>query len=261
MRKFNMTVLGIHGRMGQTLGEHLKDHPTAKLYRGLGRHDDFAEALASNASDMDVVVDLSTPTRRMQHIHLALEHRVPVVTGVSGFTEQDVQQVSEWVSQFDTGCVIASNFLLGNVLMQLFAERAARYFAQAEILEYHHEKKIDAPSGTALRTAERMAAAQQEQQQRNHNPTFNQDHRTELEHLPASRGAEHNSGIRVHAVRMGGFLASQEVLLGAAGERLTIRHDCIDRKAYMAGIDLAVQHVLKHATCCNGLEDILHPLS
>ena len=133
------------------------------------------------------------------------------------------------------------------VLMQQFAQKAAEYYECAEIVEYHHEQKVDHPSGTAVKTAQLMAAG---------GKVFNQDTRDQVANIEGSRGAEFN-GIRLHAIRLPGFIASQEVILGSAGERLTIRHDSIDRNSYMAGIFRAANYITNNAQLIYGLEKIL----
>jgi 4-hydroxy-tetrahydrodipicolinate reductase len=169
------------------------------------------------------------------------------VGGTTGFTAHDFDGFREEFAPGRVNAVIAPNFAIGAVLMMRFAEMAARHFDTAEVIEYHHDGKADAPSGTAMLTAERMAAA---------SGTWGADPTTD-EILPGARGGVGPSGIRVHAVRMRGVVANQEVILGTTGQTLTIRHDTTDRTSFMPGVLLAIRTVADRPGLTVGLDALL----
>jgi 4-hydroxy-tetrahydrodipicolinate reductase len=203
-----------------------------------------------NASDAgaDVVVDFTTPDVVMDNLHWCIDQGINAVVGTSGFNESRLQRVRSWLARKpDLGVVVAPNFAVGAVLMMDFAARAARYFESVEIVEMHHPKKIDAPSGTAVRTAEMIAAA-----------------RRGMAAMPDATTAEMSGargslidGVRVHSLRATGLIAHQEVLLGTDGETLTIRHDSYDRKSFMPGVLLAVRKVVERRGLTVGLGALL----
>ncbi|HEY0521675.1 MAG TPA: 4-hydroxy-tetrahydrodipicolinate reductase, partial [Ilumatobacteraceae bacterium] len=172
-------------------------------------------------------------------------HGMHAVVGTTGFNDADIDRFREEFS--GSNCVIVSNFAISAVLMMRFAELAAPYFDSAEIVEIHHEGKIDSPSGTAVSTAKRMAAASSE---------WTPDP-TQHDAYPGSRGGEGPGGIRVHSLRMRGAGASQEVILGAHGQTLTIRQDSYDNISYMPGVVLACKHIADHPGVTVGLEPML----
>lgn len=194
-----------------------------------------------------VMVDFTAPAVVMANIETALSAGVACVVGTTGLQETDLQVVARMCEAKGTPAVIAPNFSLGAVLMMQFAARAAALFDYAEIIEYHHEAKKDSPSGTAVKTAEMMAAAR--------NTVF-EDPETELQRVPGCRGGVAN-GIHVHAVRMQGYVANQEVLLGGPGETLKIAHVTTSRESFMPGVVLAVQKVHSQQGLIYGLEHLL----
>jgi 4-hydroxy-tetrahydrodipicolinate reductase len=165
--------------------------------------------------------------------------------GTTGFTDHDYDRVRSTFTR--SNCVIAPNFAIGAVLMMRFAELAAPWFESAEIIELHHDQKVDAPSGTAVLTAQRMAAASAEWG----------DDPTSKEVLAGARGASGAGGIPVHSVRLRGLVAHQEVLLGTTGQSLTLRHDSYDRSSFMPGVLLAVKHVAHRPGLTIGLDALL----
>lgn len=179
----------------------------------------------------DVVVDFTVAEAARATLPWLGLHGMHAVVGTTGFSDQDIELFNS--SFTASNCLIAANFAIGAVLMMKFAEQAAPYFETAEIIEFHHNQKTDAPSGTALATAQRMAAASQEWAQ---DPTKH-------EVVPGARGGVGPAGVRVHAVRMAGMTASQEVILGTAGQTLVIRHDSQDRVSFMPGVVLACHKV------------------
>jgi 4-hydroxy-tetrahydrodipicolinate reductase len=194
---------------------------------------------------VDVVVDFTEASAARTNLEWAAEHGVHAVVGTSGFTEADHDGFRQLFVK--SNCVIAPNFAIGAVLMIRFAELAARYFDTAEIIELHHDAKVDAPSGTAVHTAERIAAASRDWAP---DPTS-----TML--FDGARGAEGPAGIHIHSVRMRGMVAHQEVILGTSGQTLTLRHDSVDRTSFMPGVLLAVKAVADHPGLTVGLDALL----
>lgn len=196
----------------------------------------------------DVVVDFTSPFTVMKNIETILSQRVRPVVGTTGITEADLAKIEGWSAEHGTPAIIAPNFAVGAVLMMLFAAQAAKYLPEAEIIELHHEKKLDAPSGTAIKTAEMILKA------RGHSPRQAVD---ELEKVKGARGGS-MSGIHLHSVRLPGFVAHQEVIFGGIGQTLTIRHDSLSRTSFMPGVLLAVKEVMKRNGVIYGLENILN---
>jgi 4-hydroxy-tetrahydrodipicolinate reductase len=196
----------------------------------------------------EVAVDFTVLSAARQNLAWCAAHRVHTVVGTSGFGDHDVASMRElFPDEGGVGCFIAPNFAIGAVLMMRFAQLAAPWFDSAEIIELHHDGKVDAPSGTAAATAAAMAAASADW---NPDPT-----RTET--LPGARGALGPAGIRIHSVRLRGLIAHQEVLLGTAGQSLTIRHDSYDRSSFMPGVMMAVKAVGTRPGVTVGLENLL----
>jgi 4-hydroxy-tetrahydrodipicolinate reductase len=180
----------------------------------------------------------------MPAVRLATEHRVNLVIGTTGLTADNVKEIENLAKAHQVGAVVAPNFALGAVLMIHLAKVAAKYFDYAEIIELHHHLKADSPSGTALSTARAMAQAKGKPFSLPQGKTSN------------SRG-EPVEGITIHSVRLPGLLAHQEVLLGGAGQTLSIRHDTINRQCYMPGVMLAIKEVVKHKGLIYGLDTLL----
>jgi 4-hydroxy-tetrahydrodipicolinate reductase len=206
-----------------------------------------------NVSDAgaQVVVDFTTPDTVMDNIRWCIDQGISAVIGTSGFDAERIATVREWLDGADNGVgvLIAPNFAIGGVLMMQFAAKAARFFDSVEIIEMHHPKKLDAPSGTARRTAEMIAEARAAAQ---------------LGEMPDATTSEYDDargarveGIPVHSVRLQGMVAHQEVLLGTQGEALTIRHDSFDRASFMPGVLLAVRSVLSRPGLTLGLDPLL----
>ena len=173
---------------------------------------------------------------------------VKSVIGTTGLKKDEIEAINKKSNEKGVGCFIAPNFTIGAVLMMMFAKQAAKYFDNAEIIELHHNQKKDAPSGTAIKTALMMSGEQE---------TFVKGNCAETETIKGSRGGISYNDIHIHSVRMPGYVASQEVLLGSDGQLLKIRHDSIDRKCYMAGVLLAVKYVAEKNDFIYGLENIL----
>lgn len=193
------------------------------------------------------VVDFTTTEAAMRHGRVALGQGVAFVTGTTGFESTELQELRDLAEGHHTGCVVAPNFAIGAVLAGHFATIAARHFAWAEVIELHHERKADAPSGTALATARAMAAAR--------GAPFQQTEVTK-QTLPGTRGGEVD-GVHVHSVRLPGLVAHQEILFGGQGEVLTIRHDSTHRNSFMPGVVLAIKHAVTQPGYVFGLGSLL----
>lgn len=195
----------------------------------------------------DVLVDFTSPYTVMQNIETALAAKVRLVVGTTGITKTDLEKIKAWSEKYATSAIIAPNFALGAVLMMVFAAQAARYLPEAEIIELHHPEKIDAPSGTAIKTAEMIL------QSRGHS---SRQTVAELEKVKGARGGSMD-GVRLHSVRLPGLVAHQEVIFGGMGQTLTIRHDSLSRDSFMPGVVLAVKEVMNRDGVYHGLEKIL----
>jgi 4-hydroxy-tetrahydrodipicolinate reductase len=195
----------------------------------------------------DVLIDLTTPEVGMHHAKTALTNNVRPVVGTTGFTAKDLEELEHICHEKKLGCIIAPNFAIGAVLMMKFSQMAAKYFNDIEIIELHHDQKLDAPSGTAVKTAEMISAVREEK---------NQGHPNEKETIQGARGATFD-GMHIHSVRLPGLVAHQQVLFGSEGQTLTIRHDSYHRGSFMSGVKVAVESVMTHNTFVYGLENIL----
>jgi 4-hydroxy-tetrahydrodipicolinate reductase len=197
-----------------------------------------------------VLVDFTTPDVVMDNLKWAIDQGINMVVGTTGFTDERLDQVRGWLADKPAvGVLIAPNFGIGAILMMQFAARAARFFDSVEIIEQHHPRKLDAPSGTATHTARLIAAARAEAG-RGPMPDATK------EEVDGARGADID-GVRVHAVRAAGLVAHQEVLFGTEGETLTIRHDSLDRVSFMPGVLLAVRAVGKRPGLTIGIDSLL----
>lgn len=240
-------VLGARGRMGEQVCESVDAAPDMELVAMIDQGDWLFNATDAAA---EVVVDFTTPDVVLDNLHWCIEQGLNVVVGTSGFTDQRLERVRGWLAHKpDVGVIIAPNFAVGAVLMMEFAARAARFFESAEIIELHHPKKVDAPSGTALRTAHLIAQARGA-------AGLGAMPDATKEETAGARGAEID-GVRVHSVRSTGLVAHQEVLFGTMGETLTIRHDSYDRASFMPGVLLAVRAVVNRPGLTIGLGPLL----
>ena len=238
-----VAVFGALGRMGAEVCRAVEAAPDLELAATLDVDDPRELAL-----EADVVVDFTHPDAVMDNIAWCVENGRHVVVGTSGFSAERLEQVRELIGDADVGVLIASNFSIGAVLMMSFAEQAARFFESVEVIELHHPDKADAPSGTAVTTAERLASARRR-------AGMGQIPDATRSELPGARGAE-VEGIRVHGVRLRGLIAHQEVLFGTGGETLTIRHDSLDRASFMPGVLAAVRAVPSRPGLSVGIEGI-----
>ena len=239
-------VLGARGRMGTFTGAAVSASPDLALVATPER-DGLAELVAA---DVEVVVDFTHPSAVVEHVAFAAEHGIHVVVGTSGVGPEQLAVISEMLAtRPGVGVLVVPNFAIGAVLAQRFARQAARFFDSVEVIELHHAGKIDAPSGTALATA---AAIGEARSAAGLGPvpdatTIDPD---------GARGAA-VSGVHVHAVRLPGLVAHQEVLLGSPGELLTIRHDSFDRGSFMPGVLIAIRAAPRCPGLTVGLEQLL----
>ena len=253
-------VFGAAGRMGATVCRAVADDPDLDLVAAVdpgaaGRPlrevagVDLGLEVAGRAEHLErppsVMVDFTHLEAARHNLAWCAEQGVHAVVGTTGFTDDDLASFRAAFTR--SNCLIAPNFAIGAILMMRFAELAAPYFETAEVIEYHHDAKLDSPSGTAMRTVERMAAA---------NAHWAPDP-TVTHTVPGARGAEPVPGIRVHAVRMRGMVAHQEVLLGTTGQTLQIRHDSYDRTSFMPGVVLACKRIADHAGVTIGLDPLI----
>lgn len=244
-----VAVSGAAGRMGALVVEAVRNATDLDL---AGLFDPSADGGNGISADpevirgADVVVEFTVPDAVMINLALWRQMGVHAVVGTSGFTESRIDDVRRSWGSGPPNLIVAPNFSIGAVLMMHFAELAAPHFAAAEVVELHHDRKADAPSGTAMNTAERIAAAKPHQQRRVES--------TEL--VEGARGATVD-GVPVHGIRLPGLLAHQEVLFGNDGELLTVRHDTTDRASFMAGVLLAVRAVAELPGVTVGIEDLL----
>jgi len=240
-------VLGARGRMGTEVCRAVNASDDLEL---VAMVDDGDWLFNVSDAGADVVVDFTTPDVVMDNLHWCIDQGINAVIGTSGFTEPRLDRVRSWLSHRpELGVIIAPNFAIGAVLMMEAAARAARYFESVEIVEMHHPGKLDAPSGTALRTAQMIAEARAAAGA-GPAPDATKDE------MAGARGAE-IAGVRVHSLRASGLVAHQEVLLGTTGETLTIRHDSYDRQSFMPGVLLAVRSVRDRPGLTIGLGPLL----
>ncbi|MEU5283178.1 4-hydroxy-tetrahydrodipicolinate reductase [Streptomyces sp. CA-278952] len=247
MSKLRVAVLGAKGRIGSEAVTAIEAADDLELVAALGRGDQL-EVLADTGAQ--AVVELTTPASVMSNLDFCVRHGIHAVVGTTGWTDERLAQLTTWLDDSPgTGVLIAPNFSIGAVLTMKFAEQAARYFESVEVVELHHPNKVDAPSGTATRTAQLIAAARAKA------GSAPQPDATATA-LDGARGADVN-GVPVHAIRLRGLLAHQEVLLGGEGETLTIRHDSLHHSSFMPGILLGVRRVVTTPGLTFGLEHFL----
>ena len=249
-------VAGFKGRMGSTAVDMVKSDEALELAALL---DPFAEEKDLDGVpvfndkedligfDADVWVDFTMPKVAYENTRFAIENSFSPVVGTTGFTEEQIADLIALSSEKSLGGLIAPNFAIGAILLMEFAAKASQYFPDLEIIELHHDKKKDAPSGTAIKTAELIAQSRQSKVQ---------GASDEEELMAGARGAEYD-GFRIHSVRLPGLVAHQEVIFGAQGEGLTLRHDSYDRSSFMSGVNLGIKEVVKRDKLVYGLEKLL----
>jgi 4-hydroxy-tetrahydrodipicolinate reductase len=257
-------VLGAAGRMGRLVSQAITEDPDLALVAAINPsfegehlgtmigHPEIEVRISQEIetllqAETEVAVDFTTPDAVMENIRWAVEHAMHIVVGTTGVGPKELEEIERLIDDegHESNVVVAPNFAIGAVLLQRFAALAARHFPAAEIIELHHEGKLDAPSGTSLATADRMARAREEAWE---GPT--------AESIEGVRGGQFE-GIRIHSVRLPGLVAHQEVIFGGLGQTLTIRHDAPQRSSYMPGVLLAIRSVISRPGLTVGLEPLL----
>jgi 4-hydroxy-tetrahydrodipicolinate reductase len=271
--RIKVAVAGVNGRMGRASLTPLLTDGAFELVGAFGRSSaayvgcdlsEFTDATGDNShlgtpvsssfeellehTKPDVLLDFMVADASFACAKKAIEKGIRPVIGTSGLSKDQVAELSVMASERRLGAMVIPNFSIGAVLMMEFARQAAKYYSNTEIVEMHHTKKIDAPSGTALYTLNKMAGA---------NKKFNVKEVNEHETMPHVRGAEHSSGIRVHSLRLPGLISHQDVIFGSDGELLTIRHDSFNTTCFLKGIALSVKAVVTLRELKIGLESVL----
>lgn len=240
-------VLGAKGRVGSAVCEGVNEAEGLELVAQVDQDDDLQMLLDAGA---EVVVDFTTPGSVMGNLEFCIANGIHAVVGTTGFDEERLTQVREWCAAEGAGNVlIAPNFAISAVLAMAFARQAAPFFDSAEVVEYHHPYKLDAPSGTAIHTAQGIAEARKEA---GLGPIPDATEQT----LEGARGADVD-GVRVHGVRMTGMVAHEDIIFGAQGQSLTIRQDSYDRTSFVPGVLLGVREVANHDGLTVGLDSYL----
>lgn len=245
-----VAVCGANGKMGQEVVKAVTSAEDMKLVAKIdivnGEYDSIESA--HNNVSIDVLVDFTQPKSIYENAKYCLNNNINIVVGTTGLSDEQLKELENLSNQNKTACFVAPNFSTGAVLMMMFAKTAAKYFDNAEIIELHHNQKKDAPSGTAVKTAAMMAE---------NNENFATNNCAETETVEGARGANSYKNIHIHSVRMPGYMASQEVLFGANGQILSIRHDSTNRECYMPGVLLSIRYVMDKGGFVYGLDNIM----
>ena len=246
-----VAVCGAMGKMGKEISLAVEECPQTELVAKIDiASDGMYHSIddAHRVEEIDVLVDFTQPKSIFENAKYCLNNGIKIVIGTTGLSDEQIAELKKLSQEKNVGCLIAPNFSTGAVLMMMFAKQASKYFDNAEIIELHHNQKKDAPSGTAIKTAAMMAEVKDD---------FTKNNCPETETIEGARGGNSYSNIHIHSVRMPGYIASQEVILGSSGQIMTIRHDSMDRKCYMQGVMLAVKHVFMENDFVYGLDNIL----
>lgn len=228
------------GNIGQDIGEL-----TGKGSCGIHIQEDLESVLRSTKPD--VMVDFTVPKAAVQNTEIAITNGVRPVVGTTGFTPEHIRDLDMLCRDHQVGGIIAPNFSIGVILMMRFAAQAAKYYPHLEIIEYHGDQKLDAPSGTAVKTAEMISQVRK---------SFHQGNPQEEETIPGARGGNYD-GFRIHSVRLPGVFAQQEVIFGGFGESFKIRADSYERASYMPGVNIAVKKVMNIKGIVYGFEHFI----
>lgn len=237
-------VNGAAGKMGSLASTTLENHPEFELVARLGSNDKLAQTI--KATQAQIVVELTRADCVYENSLTIIQAGAHPVIGASGLLAKQVSELTTLCEQEKLGGIIAPNFSIGAVLMMIFAAKAAEYLPEVEIIETHHQQKLDAPSGTAIKTAELIAKARKSPK----------NQLTLKELIPGARGGSYED-INIHSLRLPGVLAKQDVIFGSQGETLSISHNSIDRQCFMPGVVLACQKVMQLEHLVYGLESIL----
>jgi 4-hydroxy-tetrahydrodipicolinate reductase len=234
--------------MGSETVRAVSAEPDMIVAKEAHRGDDLDAVLRETYAD--VLVDFTVPESVMPNLRIALAAKVVPIVGTTGLSPDDLTEIRTLCDRNGVGALIAPNFAIGAVLLMQFAQSAARYMPDVEIIEMHHERKLDAPSGTAVKTASLIAAVRDAARAKGDMPGA-------FETISGSRGGRAEGDIPVHSVRLPGFVASQEVIFGGPGQRLSLRHDSIDRASFMPGVVLAIRKASSLSGLVYGLENLL----
>ena len=244
----DMTLVGAIDRnpalIGQDIGEVIGIEPLEIPVM----NDLEATLVAAQSEGTAVMVDVTHPNSVYGSVRAALAYGVRPVVGTTGMSAEQIKDLADFADKASTGCLLIPNFSIGMVLLQQAALQAAAYFDHVEIIELHHNQKADAPSGTAVKTAQMLSEV---------NKNFNPPQVEESEKMTGARGSQTDEGVRIHSVRLPGLVAHQEVMFGAAGQVYTLRHDTSDRVCYMPGVLLSIRRVLSLKSLVYGLDKIL----
>lgn len=245
--RIRVGVLGARGRMGAEVVKAVTNSLDLELVAQLELGDSLDQLVSNKA---EVVVDFTTPDSVMKNLEFLISNDIHAVVGTTGFDQARIDSLTKELAKHPkVGLLIAPNFAIGAVLMMEFAAKAARYFESAEIVEMHHPAKVDAPSGTAARTAELMTQARKDSSMKPMPDATKQS-------LDGARGSKVGD-IPIHSIRAQGLVAHQEVLFGGVGETLTIRHDSLDRAGFMPGVLLGIRSVVKNPGLTHGLDKFM----
>lgn len=247
-KRIKVAVLGAAGRMGSHVVAAVNSAPDLELVAEIDAEDGVAAKIATCGAD--VAVDFTVPSATEANVLALIDAGIHAVVGTTGWTDESLARLEERLSGTEVGVLIAPNFSLSAVLAMSFARQAARWFESAEVIEMHHPDKVDAPSGTAVHTAQLISQARAEAQM----APMPDATTTEV---PGARGAE-VSGIPVHSVRLRGLVAHEEILFGGPGEQLVIRTDSFDRISFMPGVVAAVREIAKKPGLTVGLDQLLN---
>lgn len=246
----NIAVCGSNGKMGQEVVKAVKTSDDMNLVAEIdifnGQFATIKEA--KDSVKIDVLIDFTQPASIYENALYCLNNDIKIVIGTTGLSDEQIEELKKLSEEKEVSCLIAPNFSTGAVLLMKFAQMASKYFDNAEIIELHHNQKKDAPSGTAVKTALMMASE---------NEDFTKGNCAEKETIEGARGGLSYNNIHIHSVRMPGYIASQEVLFGANGQIMTLRHDSMNRECYMGGVLLAVRYVANNKKFVYGLENIM----
>ena len=245
--RIRVGVLGARGRMGAEVVKAVTNSSDLELVAQLDLGDSLDQLVSNKA---EVVVDFTTPDSVMKNLEFLISNDIHAVVGTTGFDQARIDSLTKELAKHPkVGLLIAPNFAIGAVLMMEFAAKAARYFESAEIVEMHHPAKVDAPSGTAARTAELMTEARK-------NSSMKPMPDATKQSLDGARGSKVGD-IPIHSIRAQGLVAHQEVIFGGVGETLTIRHDSLDRAGFMPGVLLGIRSVVKNPGLTHGLDKFM----
>lgn len=246
----NVAVCGANGKMGQEVVKAVSASADMALVARIDIKDgEFATIKdAKDSVKIDILVDFTQPRSIYENALYCLNNGIDIVVGTTGLSDEQISELKNLSQKEGVGCLIAPNFSTGAVLMMKFAQMAAKYFDNAEIIELHHNQKKDAPSGTAVKTALMMSEE---------NSDFTKGNCAEVETISGARGAKSYNNIHIHSIRVPGYIASQEVIFGAGGQILTIRHDSMNRECYMDGVIRAIRYVSENHNFVYGLDKIM----